>query len=64
MIQNELERAFLQSQNINLDDPIMRAFPYENIFKQLFTELMTFILPFFLLLSTMMTVSGVLKVIY
>lgn len=63
IVQNELERTFMSHKTGSFpNEAIVRAFPYENLFKQIFTELMIYILPFFLVLSMFTTVSGVLKV--
>jgi hypothetical protein len=63
MIQNEIEKAFIKAKTgVVVEDAFMKEFPYGNIFVQIFTELMTYMIPFFLVLSTFATVSGVLKV--
>lgn len=64
IIQNELETMIImQKAGTFPSEAIVRAFPYENLFKQIFTELMIYMLPFFLVISLFTTVSGVLKVL-
>lgn len=63
MIQNEVEKAFIKAKTGDIvEDVFMKEFPYGNIFVQIFMELMTYIIPIFLVISTFATVSGVIKV--
>lgn len=64
MFQNEVEKIFIKRKTGIFDenDVLMRPFPFEDSFKTIFTELMTFLLPFFLVTSSLSIVSAVLKV--
>ncbi|KAG5679218.1 hypothetical protein PVAND_008802 [Polypedilum vanderplanki] len=62
-LQHALERGFIKSlaANSNLEDVIVKNFPYEEQFKQIFTEVIIHILPLFLVFSMFATVQSVIK---
>lgn len=68
MIQNELERGFIKHHEFGefsayLSDIVMKTFPYEDQFNQIFAEIMMIILPIALVFSMFATVSSTTKVI-